>query len=75
MQERQTSTSNRNCPVETSAIPTMAFGVSRFFMRADEIASRTSRKAPERAPFFGPLSYVGIGIGIASLTFAVLLRL
>ena len=32
-------------------------------------------RAPERAPFFGPLSYVGIGIGIASLTFAVLLRL
>jgi ubiquinone biosynthesis protein len=32
-------------------------------------------KEPERAPFFGPLSYVGIGIGIASLAFAVLLRL
>jgi ubiquinone biosynthesis protein len=30
---------------------------------------------PPREPFLGPLSYVGIGIGVASLAFAVLLRL
>lgn len=31
--------------------------------------------APERAPFLGPLSYVGIGIALASLMFAVITRL